>query len=168
MNKPDPNGQDEWDTIRDMKKVWTKMPAFGPSNTLLLDNEARKFCETPRNGIVVAEYGAEEARARVTTTLQELQTYLLSLASASPADVRLYLEATPFGRTVPKQPSTDIDDALASSLASSLTIGNKPAPLSGPTTPATNTRLGLNLRSFRSRTSHRGRRSIFFSWRMVF
>eukprot|EP00967_Tisochrysis_lutea_P039412 scaffold47254_cov21-Tisochrysis_lutea.AAC.1 len=80
MNKPDPNGKDPWDTVRDMSKVgsvmhrvcinaasvekigrpeedyasqvWKKLPDFGPKNTLLLDNEARKFAGDAANGIV--------------------------------------------------------------------------------------------------------------------
>ncbi len=35
-------------------QVWRALPAFGPTNTILLDNESRKFKETPDNGIVVS------------------------------------------------------------------------------------------------------------------
>jgi hypothetical protein len=99
MNKPDPHAANEWDTIRDMGKIWKALPGYGPERTLLLDNEARKFGDAPRNGIVVPEYGAAEvlrvAQGRRSETLAPIKDYLLRLAAAAPADVREYLEANP-------------------------------------------------------------------------
>ncbi len=53
-------------------QVWEALPGFGPENTLLLDNEARKFKDTPRNGVVVPEFGPAEVRSRKSDTLKEL------------------------------------------------------------------------------------------------
>lgn len=44
--------------------MWKELPGFGPSATLLLDNEARKFKDCPRNGIVVPEFGPAEVRSK--------------------------------------------------------------------------------------------------------
>lgn len=43
-------------------QVWKRLPAHGPKTTILLDNEARKFRDEPRNGVVVPEFGPTEAR----------------------------------------------------------------------------------------------------------
>jgi hypothetical protein len=98
MNKPDPAGAEEWDTVRDVQKVWRHLgPAdYGPENTILLDNEARKFQETPRNGIVVPEFGPREVRKRDRTTMNSLLEYLLDLGAEQPKDVREYMEVTSY------------------------------------------------------------------------
>lgn len=72
----------EWDTIRDMSKVWAeeKKKGFSKKNTVLLDNESRKFQDTPRNGIVVPEYGEAEVRSRSAHTLDTLLKYFLRMA----------------------------------------------------------------------------------------
>lgn len=91
MNKPDPAGINEWDTVRDMKKVWNRLPGYGPERTLLLDNEARKFQDAPENGIVVPEFGPAEVLSKKSGTLDTLLQYLLDLARDAPKDVREYL-----------------------------------------------------------------------------
>ena len=60
--------------------MWKALPEYGPYNTLLLDNEARKFNETPRNGIVVPEFGPAEVRARKAGTLDGLLRYVSRVA----------------------------------------------------------------------------------------
>jgi hypothetical protein len=96
MNKPDPEGENEWDTVRDMAKVWRALPAYDARSTILVDNEARKFSDAPRNGIVLSEFGPADVRSRRQHTLAALQRYLEALAAAAPADVRTYLAAHPF------------------------------------------------------------------------
>ncbi|KAL6764191.1 hypothetical protein V8C86DRAFT_2477368 [Haematococcus lacustris] len=98
MNKADPHGKEEWDTIRDMDKVWRVFSKYDARNTILLDNEARKFCEHPDNGIVVPEFGPAEVQRRVSNTLSGVQAYLLELGRAAPADVRKYMRAHPYDR----------------------------------------------------------------------
>lgn len=100
MCKKDPDGDEAWDTIRDMDKVWKAMPKYGPANTILLDNEARKFKEHPRNGIIVPEFGVGEVKSRKTGTLDTLLAYLLELGKEAQEgdcdDVRIYLTNNPF------------------------------------------------------------------------
>jgi hypothetical protein len=114
MNKVDPEAVNEWDTVRDMTKVWNRLPGYGPEKTVLLDNEARKFIDAPRNGIVVPEFGATEARTRKEGTLKALQAYLLRLAEDSPKDVRDYLAANP-PAAGPRPRASSADDAGVSS-----------------------------------------------------
>lgn len=118
MNKPDPNGVNEWDTVRDMEKVWKALPNFGPTNTILLDNEARKFIDTPSNGIVVPEYGEDEVRVKAKATLAPLLEYLQRLAERSPVDVRLYIQRSPFGEPEADQETDHDADEFSANLAS--------------------------------------------------
>jgi len=101
FNKADPNAVNEWDTVRDLKKIWASVAGFDETNTILMDNEARKFSDTPLNGIVVPEYGAAEVKAKRSNTLQTLQRYLLSMKEdprfGTPSfDVRQYMKEFPF------------------------------------------------------------------------
>ena len=57
--------------------MWRTLPQYGPATTLLLDNEARKFGDAPRIGIVVPEFGPAEALSRRGGTLDTLVDYLL-------------------------------------------------------------------------------------------
>jgi hypothetical protein len=120
MNKADEAGVNEWDTVRDMAKVWSALPAFNAKNTLLLDNEARKFRDAPRNGIVVPEFGPHEARSRTQHTLDGMCAYLLELAAAAPPDVRVYLEQHPFGRAAPPTPTPAVPARAAAPLDAAL------------------------------------------------
>ncbi|KAJ1621053.1 hypothetical protein T492DRAFT_1073254 [Pavlovales sp. CCMP2436] len=150
MNKVDPDAVNDWDTVRDMEKVWRLLTGYGPERTVLLDNEARKFGDTPRNGIVVPEFGASEARTHKEGTLKALQNYLLRLAEDSPADVRDYLAQHPpsAGRgpgvssahDLAHPPAADShargpadDSGVSSTLAAmaSLKIQSAPAPAPG-------------------------------------
>lgn len=149
MTKPDPRGENEWDTVRDMSKVWAAHRGYGPERTILLDNEARKFQDTPRNGIVVPEFGAAEVRARKADTLKALQAYLLALARAAPTDVRAYLAANPLGAAAParakaRAPDKGEDALFARMQALSLTAptprvaaATAPAPCNAAPTAAT-------------------------------
>lgn len=49
-NKPDPNAREKWDTIRDVDAIWGNRLRWNEKNTILLDNEARKFQDVPENG----------------------------------------------------------------------------------------------------------------------
>lgn len=128
-NSKDEHGENDWDTIRDLKKVWAKMDnAFDYTNTLVLDNEARKFRNTPDNGIVVPEFGVKEVKARDTSTLSELQEYLLEMGKATKIDasfdVREYLKSRPFGKTV-KEVAVDEVAKLSISVESLSVTENK-------------------------------------------
>ena len=95
MNKKDPNGKHEWDTMRDMDKIWRSLPTFGPKTTLIVDNEARKIQETPRNGIILPWFHPNVDDA---STLDKLQVYLTKMMKSFDEndDVRTYMEKIPF------------------------------------------------------------------------
>ncbi|KAF5835981.1 hypothetical protein DUNSADRAFT_6597 [Dunaliella salina] len=146
MNKPDPTGKDPWDTVRDMRKVWRRLPEFGPKNTLLLDNEARKFAEDAANGIVVPEFGAAEVLGRKTNTLDSLTAYLLKMGESGPSDVREYLRSHPFdpSKTVGEQrlphpagPATAVRVSATTSAADELASAVRGLQLNHGGTPRT-------------------------------
>lgn len=153
MNKPDPNGLNEWDTVRDMKKVWKKLPGYGPKRTILLDNEARKFGDAAANGIVVPEFGPAEIKSRKTNTLDSLLVYLLNLADEDPEDVREYMEENPFDATAPAiRRKVPITAAAATSMGEKAQLKREEEPnldeletilnsMSLKTRPKTNTRV---------------------------
>jgi hypothetical protein len=93
-NRPDPNGTNEWDTIRDMDKIWS-ISGHSDRNTVILDNELRKFEEHSANGIVVPEYGIAQVRAN-SVHLTDLEKYLLHLADNAADDVRVYMTSNPW------------------------------------------------------------------------
>lgn len=86
FNKPDPEGKESWDTIRDMKKIFATCKGAGVRNTILLDNETRKFQEALENGILVGEYGHHQVQSKQKGSLGPLCDYLLSLGKAYTKD----------------------------------------------------------------------------------
>eukprot|EP01113_Clastostelium_recurvatum_P031231 TRINITY_DN3880_c0_g1_i1.p1 TRINITY_DN3880_c0_g1~~TRINITY_DN3880_c0_g1_i1.p1 ORF type:complete len:263 (-),score=48.66 TRINITY_DN3880_c0_g1_i1:105-788(-) len=129
FNKPDPHAANEWDTVRDMQRIWKDTQEFGPRNTILLDNESRKFQDTPRNGLVVPEFGVDEVRARTKTTLDTLLAYLTAMANSPDFnkpefDVRDYMDNVPYDPSmsmkelqaelekIPKQGKSGLDRCL--------------------------------------------------------
>lgn len=76
-------------------KIWQLLPEFDETNTILVDNEAKKFRNTPDNGIVVPKYGPREVTAATEEVLKELGDYLVALAENEPEDVRVYLKKNP-------------------------------------------------------------------------
>lgn len=88
MSKPDPAGG-EFDTIRDMDKIWNELVGFGPKRTVLLDNERGKF-EKGSVGIVVPEFEETEVLAAEEGSLDEIQRLLEDIALICPDDVGDY------------------------------------------------------------------------------
>jgi len=126
-NKPDPNGKESWDTIRDMDRIFSSSSSkdneFGLQNTILLDNETRKFQDAPENGILVGEYGLRQVQKKQKGSLGPLADYLLDLgkafASDSSMDVRKYMAENPlndekFGSKTMASPSKEDDQAIES------------------------------------------------------
>lgn len=66
--------------------------------------------ETPRNGIVVPEYGEAEVRAGTSSTLNNLLVYLIDMCESTPVDVREYMESLPFKDDWEKSPSLGDDN----------------------------------------------------------
>jgi hypothetical protein len=119
-NRADPHGVAEYDTIRNMDAVWARFPAFSARNTVLVDNEARKFEAAPRCGIVIPEMGPSDFKAELLLcrpplavnggvsamaaaagagsggALSDLLTYLSIMAEEAPSDVQDWMETQPF------------------------------------------------------------------------
>jgi hypothetical protein len=58
-NKKDPLGKNDWDTMRDLDRVWKAHPQFDASNTVLIDNEARKVREVAHNAVLVSDWSTK-------------------------------------------------------------------------------------------------------------
>ena len=100
-HKKDPEGVESWDTVRDVEKIFLEENGiFGFHNTVLLDNETRKIRDFIDNGILVGEYGLEEATNDQQGSLLPIQEYLLKMAAAYRKDgfkdVRQWMNETPF------------------------------------------------------------------------
>ena len=117
-NRRDPHGVADHDTIRDMDAVWARFPNFSARNTILVDNEARKFEAAPRCGIVIPEMGPSDFKAERlwrpvnevaggggggcggsgganVGALSDLLTYLSLMADEAPTDVQDWMEKQP-------------------------------------------------------------------------
>lgn len=95
MSKPDPKGKERWDTMRDLNRVWNHLSKYGPSNTIVVDNDAKKCRECLPNTILVPPF-INRRGLRSIDVLPRLQDYLTQLADAQPEDVRTYLQRLPF------------------------------------------------------------------------
>lgn len=80
-NSSDPEGENYWDTIRDLNKIW-KAPQirsmkFDATNTLLIDAEARKVRKHKENSVVIPEYTGRHVVENVNDrSLLDLAKYL--------------------------------------------------------------------------------------------
>ena len=92
-----------WDTVRCLDKVWAHDGAafgFDATNTVMVDDTARKMRRWPGNVLVVDEYDAD-AVARgdddaLSTCLDYVGRLADALASGACADVRTFTAASPF------------------------------------------------------------------------
>ena len=83
-NARDPDGEDEWDTKRDLQKIWTvskvKDAGFDATNTILVDAERRKVRDWTKNSIVVKEFdnilAMESQNGKPDNELKHLLEYL--------------------------------------------------------------------------------------------
>jgi hypothetical protein len=88
-NKKDPTGENDWDTMRDLPRVWqelvergTPKNCFGPHNTIMLDDTWRKMRAHPNNVIVIPEYEASTIMGDDSNSdLVAARNYLLQVLS---------------------------------------------------------------------------------------
>ena len=114
-NKPDPNGTESYDTVRDLDKIWNDQVLskdIRPENTILVDNEARKVAEYSKNALIIPELGIEELKEGNTSVLDTLIVYLIKLVAKNPIDVREYLPLYPFPNSIGVTVSTPIEAAF--------------------------------------------------------
>ena len=112
-NKADGDeGTNDWDTMRDLAKIW-RTPGkvgfgFGPHNTVMVDDSARKMRHAPRNLVAVPEF--KHAEHMRDGTMDALHAHLASLlghfsgggdglagggVAATSSDVRCWCDANP-------------------------------------------------------------------------
>ena len=107
FNKRDPEGEERWDTMRDLESVWEQVlePAgYGPESTIVVDNEVRKVREVEDNALVVASFEAEgvagETQVEGYATMSALRTYLYDLLDEMEDDVRPVISSSPFDSAI--------------------------------------------------------------------
>jgi len=96
-NKKDEEGVEVFDTIRDFHKVW-KETGYDCTNTIMLDNDARKLREYPQIGIILPEFNEDCVRKRNVQLFLDLEDYLLTIAGTFNIiqDVSRWMETHPF------------------------------------------------------------------------
>jgi len=128
-NKADKEeGVESWDTMRDLAKIWSTEGkvgyGFGPHNTIMVDDSARKMRHAPRNLVQVPEFKhAEHMRDGTMTALHaHLQVMLDDFGESfeldgpeSMMDVRSWCDANP--PTYPPPPMVASSHASDSSKA---------------------------------------------------
>lgn len=77
----DRRGQPRLHEVKALEVIWAKFPAFGPHNTVHVDDLGRNFAMNPRNGIEVRPFRLKTCDEDV--ELEHLTAYLLSLVSVT-------------------------------------------------------------------------------------
>ena len=99
FNKMDEFGVESHDTIRDFHKIWDQT-GYECTNTIMLENDARKIREYPQIGILLPEFNESEVRRRDPKMLYDLESYLLTMYGMFGVcqDVSSWMEQHPFHR----------------------------------------------------------------------
>ncbi len=100
FNVPDPTGENEFDTMRDLEKVWSTGGRVGRNHTadttVLLDNTFRKVRCYPDNAILVPEYTEQNVHIGEDRGLIDVNPFLLNLLDMCGYNVPSFLRAHPF------------------------------------------------------------------------
>eukprot|EP00743_Colponemidia_sp_Colp-15_P011056 GILK01012277.1.p1 GENE.GILK01012277.1~~GILK01012277.1.p1 ORF type:complete len:264 (-),score=36.00 GILK01012277.1:190-981(-) len=112
-NVPDPEGENEWDTMRDLNKVIQhekcRRDAFSACNVIIVDDEIRKVRNCARNAVVsepFTEHGIMEGLGE--DMFRAMAKYFIELAEAQPADVREYLDSNPYEGDMSRAAGEDV------------------------------------------------------------
>ncbi len=107
FNIPDPSGKYEYDTMRDLEKVWSTAGRVGSKHTadttVLIENTLRKVRCYRDNAVLIQEYAeqnvynGEEDRELIDTT-----KFLLNLLDTCGCSVPSFLQMHPFNRNCTK------------------------------------------------------------------
>ena len=96
----DSQGQNDWDTMRDLNMVWKAKPCkgrFGKANTLLIDDDQRKVKNWSANALLMLPYDDENASKREynnTYFMKQSAIYIQKMLDTT-HDVREYLLTNP-------------------------------------------------------------------------
>jgi hypothetical protein len=90
---PDPNGKHEWDTVQDVKRIWTKS-GYSDFNCVIINNELRKIDEFSQNSIIIPSFERKNVLEQ-SDLLAKLKVYLNDLIVNNPSDVKEYLRSHP-------------------------------------------------------------------------
>lgn len=91
FNQHDPSGDNPWDTMRDLNKVWQHVDGFDDTNTIVIEDTMRKMRDHPRNVVVVPSYTETTVLGGGDDALVGLPAYIHGLITAD--DVRQTIAA---------------------------------------------------------------------------
>lgn len=103
---PKKNVEDE--TMRDLNKIWKRLPEFDVTNTIIVDNSADKCENCMENSIIIPPFVDQKALTiQEDDTLIKLEQYLTQFVDDEPTDVRIYLHNHPFNSSSPESLKND-------------------------------------------------------------
>lgn len=95
--RPSKRNNEKRETMRDLNKIWERLPEFNSTNTIVLDNSADKCKNFKENSIIIPPFVEEDTLMILKDdTLIKLTQYFTSLFDSQPEDVRMYLRDHPF------------------------------------------------------------------------
>ncbi|KAJ8602557.1 hypothetical protein CTAYLR_008353 [Chrysophaeum taylorii] len=107
FNKVDPLGENHWDTMRDLEKIWGTLgkagAGFDATNTIVVEDTERKMREHPHNVIVVPSF--TEDMVGLDDALRPLAGFLEALLAAE-GDVRDFLVTRVFAGESQQRPAS--------------------------------------------------------------
>ena len=103
FNKPDPSGEHDYDTMRDLPSVWSSVKpgsarGFTEENTVVIDDTLRKMRELPHNVLVVPPFEEDAVKKGTDDIMDYVKVYLDMLLVEEvqdSLDVRETLKARP-------------------------------------------------------------------------
>lgn len=100
----------EGETMRDLNKIWKRLPEFDITNTIIVDNSSDKCENCMENAIIIPPFVDQKALAiEEDDTLIKLEQYLTQLVDNEPTDVRVYLRNHPFKSSSPESLESDAE-----------------------------------------------------------
>lgn len=85
-------------TMRDLSKIWERLPEFNSSNTIVFDTSSDKCKNYMANSIIIPPLVDKDTlMIKEDDTLLKMTKYLTQMFDCQPRDVRIYLRNHPFG-----------------------------------------------------------------------
>ncbi len=106
FNIPDPSGECDYDTMRDLEKVWSTAGRVGSNHTadttVLIDNTLRKVRCYRDNAVLIQEYTEQNVHNDEDRELIDTTKFLLNLLDTCGCSVPSFLQVHPFNHNCTK------------------------------------------------------------------
>ena len=99
FNKPDPSGEHDYDTMRDLPSVWNSVKpssarGFTEENTVVIDDTLRKMRELPHNVLVVPPFEEDAVKKGTDDIMDYVKVYWDMLLDEEVQDTSLDVRET--------------------------------------------------------------------------